>query len=132
MSTECSQSYFKFTHLRDRSRRQRRLGPLRVCSRRCLGESYVRTVEPRVVDNPDAKRYELWLGDELAGEIRYSLRDDGKLVLIHTEIDPGHKGEGLGNVLVKGGLDDLHERGIEYVVVCPFVRAYLRRHPEDA
>lgn len=88
-------------------------------------------MEPRVVDNPHELRYELWLGDELAGEIRYSLRDDGKLVLVHTEVDPGHKGEGLANVLVQGALDDLRERGIEYVVVCPFVRAYLRRHPQS-
>ena len=85
----------------------------------------------RVVDNPKKHRYELWLGDELAGEIRYTLRDDGKLVLVHTEIDPSHKGEGLGNVLVQGALDDLRERGIEYVPVCPFVRAYLRRDPQS-
>ena len=39
--------------------------------------------------------------------------------------------QGLGNVLVQGALDDLRERGIEYRVVCPFVLAYLRRHPQD-
>ncbi len=88
-------------------------------------------MQPRVTDNPVNERYELWLGDELAGEIRYTLRDDGKLVLVHTEIHPSHKGEGLGNVLVQGALDDLRARGIEYVPVCPFVRAYLRRHPQS-
>ena len=70
-------------------------------------------MDPRVVDNPADARYELWLGDELAGEIRYSLDEDGKLVLIHTEVDPSHTGEGLGNVLVQGALDDLKGRGIE-------------------
>ena len=88
-------------------------------------------MEPHVVRNAEDERYELWRGDELAGEIRYTLRDDGKLVLVHTEIDPGHKGEGLGNVLVQGVLDDLRERRIEYVPICPFVRAYLRRHPQS-
>ncbi len=88
-------------------------------------------MQPRVTDNPVNERYELWLGDELAGEIRYTLRDDGKLVLVHTEIHPSHKGEGLGNVLVQGAPDDLRARGIEYVPVCPFVRAYLRRHPQS-
>ena len=86
-------------------------------------------MEPRVIDNPEALRYELWLGNELAGEIRYT-REDGKVVLVHTEVEPRHKGEGLGNVLVQGALDDLRERGLEYRVVCPFVRAYLRRHPQ--
>jgi predicted GNAT family acetyltransferase len=31
-------------------------------------------------------------------------------------------------VLVQGALDDLRERGIEYIPLCPFVRAYLQRH----
>jgi predicted GNAT family acetyltransferase len=89
-------------------------------------------MEPRVVDNPDELRYELWLGEELGGEIRYTRGGDGKVVLVHTEIEPQLEGQGLANVLVQGALDDLKERGIEYRVVCPFVAAYLRRHPEDA
>jgi predicted GNAT family acetyltransferase len=88
-------------------------------------------VEPRVVDNPNELRYELWLDDRLAGEIRYTIRDDGKVVLVHTEIDPSLEGQGLGNVLVQGALDDLRERGIDYVPLCLFVRAYLQRHPQS-
>jgi predicted GNAT family acetyltransferase len=92
----------------------------------------VADVEPRVVDNPGEQRYELWLDDRLGGEIRYAARDDGAVVLIHTEIDRDLEGQGLGNVLVQGALDALRERGIEYVPLCPFVRAYLRRHPQDS
>jgi predicted GNAT family acetyltransferase len=87
-------------------------------------------VEPRVVDNQEELRYELWLGEELGGEIRYTRDDDGKVVLVHTDIEPKLEGQGLGSVLVKGALDDLRERGIEYRVICPFVAAYLRRHPQ--
>lgn len=60
-----------------------------------LSQLLASPVEPRVADNASELRYELWLGNALAGEIRYSLRDDGKLVLVHTEVDPKHKGEGL-------------------------------------
>ena len=88
-------------------------------------------VEPRVVDNPEEHRYELWLDHRLAGEIRHAARDDGAIVLIHTEIDRELEGQGLGNLLVQGALDDLRARGIDYVPLCPFVRAYLRRHPQD-
>lgn len=86
-------------------------------------------MEPRVVDNPNELRYELWLGDEFVGEIRYT-REDGRVVLVHTEIYPRHTGEGLGNALVQGALDDLRERGIEYDVICPFVARYLTRHEQ--
>lgn len=85
--------------------------------------------EPRVLDNPDELRYELWLGDRLAGEIRY-VREEGKVVLVHTDVDPRLEGRGLGNVLVRGALDDLRERGLEYVPLCPFVADYLRRNPQ--
>ena len=87
-------------------------------------------MEPRVIDNPEELRYELWLGTELAGEIRYT-REDGKVVLVHTGVEPRYEGKGLGSALVQGALDDLCERGIEYVPVCPFVTAYLRRHPQS-
>ncbi|HVS86259.1 MAG TPA: GNAT family N-acetyltransferase [Gaiellaceae bacterium] len=87
-------------------------------------------MEPRVVDNPEELRYELWLGDRLAGQINY-VREDGKVVLVHTEVDPSLAGQGLGNALVQGALDDLRERSVEYVPLCPFVTAYLRRHPQD-
>jgi uncharacterized protein len=88
-------------------------------------------VEPRVVDNPEELRYELWQDDRLAGQIRYTIREDGRVVLVHTEIDPSLEGRGLGNSLVQGALDDLRERGLEYVPLCPFVRAYLQRHPQS-
>ena len=88
-------------------------------------------MQPRVVDNPNELRYELWLDDRLVGEIRYTIREDGKVVLVHTEIEPDLEGQGLGNALVQGALDDLREREIEYVPLCPFVRAYLQRHPQS-
>jgi predicted GNAT family acetyltransferase len=34
--------------------------------------------------------------------------------------------------LVAGALEDIRGRGLSLVPVCPFVRAYLRRHPEQA
>jgi predicted GNAT family acetyltransferase len=86
-------------------------------------------VSLRIVDNPAELRYELYVDDELAGEIRYR-RLPGALALVHTEVDP--KRHGLGSELVKGSLDDMRARGLRVVPVCPFVIAYIRRHPEYA
>jgi uncharacterized protein len=88
-------------------------------------------VEPRVVDNPRERRYELWLGETRAGFINY-LSEPGTILLVHTEVDPAFEGQGLGARLVAGALDDLRARGLKLIPLCPFVRAYLRRHPEDA
>ena len=86
--------------------------------------------EPRVVDNAAERRYELWVGDERAGVIEYGTRP-GVIELIHTEIDPAFEGRGLGSRLIAGALDDIRARGLGLIPTCPFVRAYLRRHPEQ-
>jgi predicted GNAT family acetyltransferase len=87
--------------------------------------------KPRVIDNHDERRYELWLGTTRAGLIQY-LAEAGTVLLVHTEIDPAFAGQGLGEQLVAGALDDLRARGLKLVPLCPFVRAYLRRHPDQA
>lgn len=87
--------------------------------------------DPRVVDNPAARRYELRLGDALAGVIVYRPRPDA-LALVHTEVDPAFEGHGLGARLVAGALDDIRARGLQVVPLCPFARAYIERHPEYA
>jgi uncharacterized protein len=83
----------------------------------------------RVVEDPAKRRYELVDGDEVVGRIDYRARD-GALAFVHTEVEP--KRQGLGAELVQGALDDLRARGLHVVPVCPFVRAYIRRHPEYA
>lgn len=85
-------------------------------------------MEQRVVDNPELHRYELYVGDDLAGQVAYSRRN-GAVTLIHTEIDPAFKGQGLGGAIVAAALADLDERGLRMIPVCPFVRSYLERHP---
>ncbi len=85
----------------------------------------------RVQDNPRELRYELLVSGDLAGEIRYR-RQPGSVVLVHTEIDPSLEGQGLGAVLVQAALEDIRSRGERVVPHCPFVTAYIRRHPEYA
>jgi predicted GNAT family acetyltransferase len=87
--------------------------------------------EPRVVDNPPELRYELWVEDRLAGEIRYTLEDD-VVTMVHTDVDPAFEGRGLGEVLVADALDDVRALGRRVRPVCPFVAKYIARHSEYA
>jgi predicted GNAT family acetyltransferase len=108
----------------------------RACQR--LGEdAETRSIEvmamptaPRVTDNPQASRYELWLGTTRAGFLQYRAKP-GTLLLIHTQVDPAFAGRRLGERLVADTLADLRARGLKLVPLCPFVRAYLRRHPDQ-
>ena len=82
-------------------------------------------------DNRAELRYELVRGGEVLGFLLYRIEPDA-VVLVHTDVDPAYEGQGLGSVLVKGALDDLRERDVRAIPLCPFVRAYIRRHPEYA
>lgn len=85
-----------------------------------------------VRDDPAQLRYELIDdGGEVIGEIRYR-REPGAVALVHTEVDPAYEGRGLAGVLVQGAVDDLRERGLKLIPICAYVRAWLRRHPEQS
>jgi uncharacterized protein len=92
----------------------------------------VEVQEPRVVDSPERRRYELWVDDTLAGKIVYRARSEDVLALIHTEVEPAFEGQGLAAKLVAGALEDVRRRGLTVVPICAFVRSYLERNPADA
>ncbi len=82
-------------------------------------------------DNTEYLRYEARLGGRVAGFSQYRIRP-GHLVFIHTKVDPAYEGRGIGSRLVRWELDDVRRRGLKVVPVCPFVRAFIRRHDEYA
>ena len=86
--------------------------------------------ELRVVDVPEHRRFEARLGSQTIGFTRYAERD-GRIALLHTEIDPSVEGQGYGSKLASGVLDAVTSRGLEVVVHCPFIGAYVRRHTAD-
>jgi predicted GNAT family acetyltransferase len=75
-------------------------------------------------------RYELWVDGELAGIADFHV-DGDTVVLPHTEIDPGRRGQGLGAILVKGALDDIRHAGRTVVPTCWYVGQYIDEHPEE-
>lgn len=89
------------------------------------------TTSLRVQDNPDRKRFEGYLGDELVGIVEY-IPLDGKVIATHTEVLEAYEGQGLGSQLVTGMLEMLQAEGRLVQPLCPYVAAYLQRHPEWA
>jgi hypothetical protein len=74
-------------------------------------------------------RFEIRSGDERAVLV-YRDAADGALVLIHTEVPAGLQGRGLGGQLAQAAFEYARSAGRKVVVVCPYVKAWLDRHPE--
>jgi len=84
-----------------------------------------------VADNPDQRRYEAHVGDELAGFVSYRA-EPGHIALNHTKVDDPSEGQGVGSRLASFALDDARERRLAVLPFCPFVKAYIQRHREYA
>jgi predicted GNAT family acetyltransferase len=82
-----------------------------------------------VIDVPAAHRYEARAGDRLAGVAAY-LRGDSVIAFVHTEVQEGYEGRGVGSALARAALDDARARRLGVLAICPFIDGWISKHPE--
>lgn len=85
-------------------------------------------MEYQLINNEARKQYEVHV-DEVVLRIEYILAQD-RIFLTHTEVPKSMEGKGLGSAIVKLALEDIEQKGLTLVPLCPFVALYLKRHPE--
>ncbi|HEY4276687.1 MAG TPA: GNAT family N-acetyltransferase [Conexibacter sp.] len=83
---------------------------------------------PRILDVPEQARFEIRLGDELAGFAEYE-REARRIAFTHTEVEARFEGRGLGSQLIAAALDSARQEGVAVRPFCPFVREYIASHP---
>lgn len=79
-------------------------------------------------NNPEKRHFYIEVGDKVA-YIQY-IDHPEKIFLVHTEVPVGLEGQGIGSTLVKLVLEHLKEQETPVVPLCPFVAAYIKKHPE--
>jgi predicted GNAT family acetyltransferase len=80
-----------------------------------------------VVDHPEARRFELTLGDDVAAAY-YRVQGD-TVVLLHTEVPQRHAGQGVGTRLAEAVFDEIARTGRKAVAKCPFMSHFASKHP---
>jgi hypothetical protein len=83
----------------------------------------------QVLDAPERNRYEAVRGGVVLGFAAYQKTAE-LIVFTHTEVDPSVEGQGVGGALVQGALDHVRSLGLDVLPICPFVHAWMLRHPE--
>lgn len=82
--------------------------------------------QPQLVSNG---RFELERNGHVAF-LEYNLA--GKVLqLIHTEVPEALRGTGLGAELARTAFEWAREHQMKVDVICPYVAAYVRKHPEQ-
>ena len=82
-----------------------------------------------VAVNPEKSRYELRDGEVVPGFAEYKLPDDEHVDFVHTEVSSDYAGQGLAGKLIEFALADVRAQSKRIVPHCPFVAAWLRKHP---
>jgi predicted GNAT family acetyltransferase len=83
-----------------------------------------------VVDHPEARRFELPLGDDIAAAY-YRVQGD-TVVLTHTEVPQRYSGQGIGTRLAEAVFEKIGRSGRKAIPKCPFMSRFATRHPEYA
>jgi uncharacterized protein len=54
----------------------------------------------------------------------------GRITITYAEVPAELRGRGIGSTLVRGALELARAQGLKIASRCPFVSAYLGKHPE--
>ncbi len=86
------------------------------------------STQPAVIDNQIDHRFELHADGDMS-VLTYRISGD-RIRLIHTEVPRQLRGRGYAEMLARAALERAARDHLRVVALCPFVRAFLERHPE--
>jgi predicted GNAT family acetyltransferase len=83
-----------------------------------------------VIDRSDEGRYVIEENGSVAELVYRKLGN--RLTLVHTGVPDEMSGKGVASALVEAAVGDASRQGLTVVPRCPYVRKWLREHPEAA
>ncbi|HLS00926.1 MAG TPA: GNAT family N-acetyltransferase [Beutenbergiaceae bacterium] len=83
----------------------------------------------QITHDEPAQRFHIHVDDQDAGVLEYQ-DTGGGWVFTHTEVKPEFTGRGLAGMLAGHALREAVSKGKDIKPVCPFVVAYVKKHPE--
>ena len=55
---------------------------------------------------------------------------EDKIIIDHTEVNPGNEGKGFGKKMVTKAEEIAREKGIKILSICPFAKSVFDKTPE--
>ena len=85
-------------------------------------------VQLRINDNKGAFYIEVEGKQEAMMTFVYAGED--KIIIDHTEVNPGNEGKGFGKKMVLKAVEFAREKGIKIVPLCPFAKSVFDKTSE--
>jgi predicted GNAT family acetyltransferase len=91
--------------------------------------------EPQITreEHPTRGRYVARVdGIDAEAELTYSRTGPKLIIADHTEVPDVFRGQGIGRLLATRMVEDARKEGVKIFVLCPFVNAERKKHPDWA
>ena len=91
--------------------------------------------QPKITreDGPTKGRYVATVdGIAAAAELTYSRTSPTLIIADHTAVPDVFRGQGIGRLLATRMVEDARREGVKIYVLCPFVNAERKKHPDWA
>ena len=85
-------------------------------------------VQLRIYDNKGAFYIEIEGIQEAM--MTFVFAGEDKIIIDHTEVNPGNEGKGFGKKMVLKAVEFAREKGIKIVPLCPFVKSFFDKTSE--
>ena len=85
-------------------------------------------VQLRINDNKGA--FYIEVNEKQESLMTFVFAGEDKIIIDHTEVNPGNNGKGFGKMMVMKAVDFAREKGIKILPLCPFAKSVFDKTPE--
>lgn len=64
------------------------------------------------------------------GKMTFVFAGEDKIIIDHTEVNPGNEGKGFGKQMVVKAVEYAREKGLKIIPLCPFAKSVFDKVPE--
>ena len=85
-------------------------------------------VQLKINDNKGA--FYIEVEDKQEAMMTFVFAGEDKIIIDHTEVNPGNEGKGFGKKMVTKAVEFTREKGIKILPLCPFAKSVFDKTPE--
>ena len=85
-------------------------------------------VQLRINDNKGA--FYIEVNGKPEAMMTFVFAGEDKIIIDHTEVNPGNEGKGFGKKMVTKAVEFAREKGIKILPLCPFAKSVFDKTPE--
>jgi len=75
-------------------------------------------------------RFVLYENETLVGELSYRWSGKSKFIIMHTGVEAGHEGKGIGKRLVMKAVEYARANQLKIIPICPYARKVFDSDPD--